>query len=321
MESRIRRLVLKAALAHAAALWMVRQSSAAMPQRLYLPVRPGGSVDLLGRSITAAMHSRMGAFAVFNIEGVSGELALRRLKQEPEDGNHWLLAQESVIAINPGLFPRSSPSPLDGLVPVSLVAKSHFYLLVRADSPARDFDDWLARARASVTPLPYGSGGVGTLHHLAMEELAQKLNFDVKHIPYKSPAQAAQGLLSQDIEALFAGSSSLPLVSSGKFRMLAVTQVRRMREFPDVPALAEYVRGFEVTNWFGLFARQGIPNERLRAMRDNLAALTRDSDLAAMFSEKAHITLEVTSGSAFEGLIARDHARYQTTIERLGIKV
>lgn len=288
--------------------------------RILVPTLAGGTLDLLGRVLAHAFgqHHQL-VLSVLNIEGAAGEIALRRLLAEPPDGRTWLLAQESLITINPSLYPRSSPDILDGLAPVARIATSSFYLLVRADDPITSMRDLLHEARAAVSPLAYGSGGIGTLHHLSTEALAAGLDLKLLHVPYRGNSQAVQALVRGDIRMLMAGSSALGLVESGRLRMLALTAPRRMATLPDVPALAEWLPGFQAANWFGLFARKSVPELLLADMRGLLQQLLDSDEVRRQVKDRGNVDTGYLAGRAFLEQITDDRQRYAEVVRRLAL--
>lgn len=288
--------------------------------RFIVPTLAGGTLDLIARSVAGRLgQSHQLAVAVLDIEGAAGEIALRRLLNEPPDGRTWLLAQESLITINPSFYPRSSSDALEGLVPVALVATSSFYLLARAEDGPASMQEFLQEARSAALPLPYGSGGVGTLHHLSMEGLAANLNLKMLHVPYKGNSQAVQALVRGEIRLLPAGSSALPLVESGRLKMLAVTSPRRLPAYPEVPALSEFVPGLQPANWFAFFGRKGIPDAVVQAMRELLRLALENEELRRSIKERGNVDAGFLAGRAFTDLILADRQRYADISQRLAL--
>ena len=279
---------------------------------------PGGAVDLVARVLALALsQSHKLPVIVMNVEGAAGEIALKRLVTDPPDGKTWLLAQEAIITINPSYYARASADILDGIVPVAQVATSNVYMLVRADDSINSFSDLLNEARSGTAPLAYGSGGVGSLHHLSMEDLSARLDLNLLHVPYKSNAPAAQALVRGEIRVLMAGTSTLPLIQAGRLKMIAVTSPKRMPAYPEVPALSEFVPGFQPTNWFGFFARKGVSETILNEMRNLLQSQVESEDIRRSVRERSDAQLAFASGRAFMDLILGDRQRYVDIVRRL----
>ena len=288
--------------------------------RILVPTLAGGTIDLLARVLAQWFgQSHKLQVTVLNLDGASGEIALRRLITEPADGRTWLLAQESLITINPSFYPRPSTDILDGIVPLALIATSSFYMLLRVDDNISSFRDLLRESRSVSVPLPYGSGGVGTLHHLSMEGLAANLDLKLLHVPYKGNAQAVQALVRGEIRVLLAGTSALPLVDAGRLKMVAVSGPRRMAAYPDIPALNEFVPGFQPTNWFGLFARKGVPDSVLGEMRELLRQSLDSDEVRNTVRDRGNVDTGFANGRAFTDLIMGDRQRYAEIAQRLAL--
>ncbi len=293
---------------------------ATLPElRFIVTTVPGGAIDLLARTLAqsfAQLHKL--PVTVLNVEGAGGEIALRRLMADPPDGKTWLLTQESVITINPSYYTRASQDILDGIVPVAQVATNSFYMLVRADDGIGSFKDFVGQARSGTVPLPYGSGGVGSLHHLSMEELSASLGLRLLHVPYKGNSLAAQALVRGEIRVLLAGTSTGPLIQAGRLRMIAVTSPKRLAAYPDVPALGEFLPGFQPTAWFGFFSRKGLPEAMVSEMRGLLQRSLESEDVRQTIRERGDVQLAWISGQAFVDQILGDRRRYADTAQRLG---
>jgi tripartite-type tricarboxylate transporter receptor subunit TctC len=317
-----RRLVLAAGAWLAASALTSREArAAALPAslRLIVPSPPGGAPDLVARAWAEALGAvAQRQVTVLNVDGANGELALNQLAAAPPDGGTWLLAQDSVIVINPSFYPRTHDDPLHGLAPVASVATNAFYLLVQRDDPIATFDDFLREARDDApSPLLYGSGGVGSQHHLLMEELALRRRLALTHVPYRGNAPAARALVAGEIRVLMAGASALPLVQGGRLRVIAVTSPRRSPLFPAVPAVAEYVSGFIGVAWFGLFGRAGMPPAVLAEMAAATQAAAGSDGYRQVLKERGNVDADFVGGAAFVARIAADRQRFAEMASRV----
>lgn len=286
--------------------------------RLIVPSPTGGAPDLVARTLSEFL-GRVGGLgiSVQNIDGANGELALARFLREEADGRTWLLAQDSVIVVNPSFYPREQADILHGLVPVAQVGSSSFMLLVKDDDPIRSLDDLLQAARNADPPILYGSGGVGSQGHLLMEDLATRLGLRLTHVPYRGNSQAATGLVRGEVRLLMAGVSSLPLVRAGRVRVVAVTTPRRRAMFPDAPALSEILPGFYGTAWFGLFGRAGTPADALAEMTQFTEAAVGSAEMRAALLQRGSVAATFSRGTAFAALIEEDRRRFAAIAARL----
>ncbi|WP_192576461.1 tripartite tricarboxylate transporter substrate binding protein [Halomonas lysinitropha] len=285
---------------------------------IVVPTRAGGTLDLLARTIARHYeHSEFGNVRVNNIEGVAGERALAHFLASDEPDDIWLLGQESLITINPHVYGRDGTGIGTDLHPTASIAESYFYLLVRQDDEATDMAsliDSLSNADASVA---YGSGGIGTLHHLSMEELGARLSLPLRHVPYRSNSAAVQGLMSGDVRMVMAGTSALGLVQSGDLRMLAVTAAERMSAFPDVPSLGEFVPGYKARNWFGIYTRMAMSEEVRDLAQRRLEHIVSQASFEETLRERGHISTLDLPTETFRDLIEEEAARFERLLQRL----
>lgn len=136
--------------------------------------RAGGSPDYIARTLAAHHDKRFGTTTtVRNIEGLSGENGFQRFMRGDASANEWIILPETVLTANPYRFQKSDEDPFRGLELIRTIAKSHFYLIVRASDSIECFEDFLETTRSDASPLLYGTGGVATLHHSAMEKITR----------------------------------------------------------------------------------------------------------------------------------------------------
>lgn len=277
-----------------------------------VPSPPGGGPDLVARTLAEAIGRISDVTVrVQNIEGGNGEVALARFFNERPHPGVWLMAQDSVVVINPLLHPRSAHDVLDGLLPVAQLATNQFYLLVNSADSIQTLDEFIAEAQRDVAAMNYGSGGVGSQHHLLMEDLARRLDLRLNHVAYRGNRPAALGLARGDIRVLMAGASALSFVRSGEFRVIAVTSPERLPTFPQAPAIGERVQGFFGTAWFGLFARAGIEVEHAAAMAELCEVALTDPETVEVLQARGGVEASFVAGQTFVERIHKDHERFR----------
>jgi tripartite-type tricarboxylate transporter receptor subunit TctC len=187
--------------------------------------------------------------------------------------------------------------------------------------PVKDLRDFIVLARRTQPPLFYGSIGTGSEHHLAMELLKQRAGVDLIHVPYRGGGPAAIGVMAGDVAAMFGGGSVAPLVQAGKLRGLAVSGPRRSPVLPDLPAIAEFYPGYEVTLWQGLFAPVGTPEPIMARLRSEANAILAQGDFAEKLATAGSGDPYVTALADFIARIRGDHARYGKLIRDAGVTV
>ncbi len=291
----------------------------ALPEqvRFYVPSPPGGAPDLVARALAEEL-ARLSPLrpAIHNVDGANGEIALARFRAEAADGASWLVAQDSVIVINPSFYPRATADALDGLTPIGGLARNSFLLLVAATDPIQGLDDLVVASGRAPQPLFYGSGGVGSQNHVAMQELADRLAVSWTHVPYRGNSLAVQGLLRGDVRLLLAGGSAIPLMRAGRVRVLAVGAQHRLPAWPDLPTLSERVPGFAAEPWFGLFGQDKTPAPMLAQMRELVRQAAQSPVYAQRLHDAAAVRAEHVDGAALAARVHSERAHFAALISR-----
>ena len=292
------------------------------PIRLLVSFPPGGASDLIARTLGQPLSVRLGQpVVVENRPGSNGNLAGELAAHAAPDGYTLLLAPSSLLAVNPHLYAKMAIDPLKELLPVASLVVNELILAVNPALPVKNFQDFVALARAARPPLLYASIGNGSEHHLAMELLKQQAGIDLVHVPYRGGGPAAIGVMAGDVAAMFGGGSVALLIQSGKLRGLAVTGQRRSRLLPELPPIAEFYPGYEMTIWQGLFAPVGTPAEIVQRLREDMTAVLAQPDIAEKLAAAGSGEPYVTTVSEFLARIRSDYARYGKLIKDAGLAV
>jgi tripartite-type tricarboxylate transporter receptor subunit TctC len=274
MNARIRSIAKLAAIAlFAVATGVHAQAWPTKPIRLVAPFPPGSSIDIIARLLAEPMGRALGTtIVVENKPGAGGNLGVDSVVKAPKDGYTIGIGSRGPLAINPFLVSGMSYDPVKDVAPIAVFGSSAIVLWVRAESPAKTLQEFLAQAKAQPGKLNYASDGVGTTNHLGGEALKSAANVDIVHVPYKGTQEALTALLQGDVQIFPAGLP--PLVGqwkAGKIRPLATAMKARDPQLPDVPTTSEAgVSGAEMFAWFALFAPAGTPPEILGKLRDAL---------------------------------------------------
>jgi len=248
------------------------------PVKILVPTAPGGTADALARMYAQHLGKVLGQqFYVENRGGAGNVLGIDSVVRSPADG-YTLLLGAGTITINHLVTKKLPYDVLRDLTPVTQMISVPNVLVVNASLPMRSLADYVAAAKAAPGRLNYGSAGVGSNLHLAMELLKYRTGIEVTHVPYKGVGPALQDTLAGHVMSMISNiPSSKPHIDKGSLRALAVTSLKRSPALPDVPTMSdEGVSGYEVLNWFGVFAPAGTPKEIV----DRLAA-----EAAAMFTD------------------------------------
>lgn len=229
------------------------------PIKIVANFAPGGAADQLARVISAPLHEALGQpVLVENKGGAGGNLGGESVAKSSPDGYTFLMSSGGMVSINPHIYAKMSFDPAKDLVPVASVARVPFYLVVRADSPFKDFKGLVADLKANPGKRSFGSPGNGSSPHLAAEMMTGQTGTTAIHVPYRGAAPALTDLLGGQIDFLFDPGISIQHVKSGKLRMLAVASLKRAPQMPEVPTLDELgLKGFDADAVFGLYAPAG----------------------------------------------------------------
>src|SRR5262245_53132696 len=289
--------------------------------RIVVPYAAGGPVDFPARLLIDRLTAQTkGVFILENRPGAGGSIGLTTVVQAPPDGGTFLFTTSSVTMV-PTIYPKLGFDPLRDLTLISLVTEVPISLAVRADNPARDLADLIARAKAAPGKYTFGSGGVGTGNHLAGELLKKMAGLDLLHVPFRGVAPALTALYAGDIDVMFAGTvETISHARDGKIRVLGVGTPQRIPELPDSPAIAEVVASYAATNWYALLGPRGLPDAIVARLQAELMTARDDASL----KEKAAavgMTMMLLPADVLRARIETEVPRWRQIIPEVGIKV
>lgn len=254
-----------AALIASAAPAMGAEQYPSRPIRLVAPFAPGGGTDISARILAEGLSPVLGQTVVVdNRPGAGSILGTEIVAKATPDGYTLLLGNIS-MAFNAALYKKLPFDAQRDFIPVSLVTDQPNILVANPALPAKTFKDFTTLARSQPGKLTYGSAGIGSGTHLAMEMLLMSQNMSLVHVPYKGTGPALTALLGNQIAVFFSTfASALPHVKGDRLRAFAVTSAKRTRALPEVPTVAESgVPGYEYSTWYGLLAPAGTPRARV----------------------------------------------------------
>jgi tripartite-type tricarboxylate transporter receptor subunit TctC len=275
-------LVLAACAALAATL-AAAQPFPSRPIRLIVPYAPGGNTDIVARAYSQPLAERLGQpVVVDNRGGAAGTLGVGLAAKAPADGYTIVIGDLGSLVIGSHANPNLPYQALRDFAPISLLAVVSIVVTANPKSPFSSFGDVLARARAQPGKLTYGTAGVGSPSHLAMELLRSMTGVDLLHVPFKGGAQAVTALLGEQMDLLVDGTA-LAQVRAGRLKALAVTGPR-LPALPDTPGIGETVKGFEFTNWWGFLAPAGTPPDVVNRLSAEISQIAAAPDLRERLS-------------------------------------
>ena len=291
------------------------------PVRLIVALPPGGSPDLIARTIAQGLQGVWPQpVVVENRPGASQNIASELVAKSAPDGYTWLVAPDNVFVVNPHLG-KQSFDPLADLAPVTLLARIQFLLVVHPSVPAQTVPELIALARAKPGELTFGSAGSGGTNHLSGELFKSMAGIDLVHVPYKGSAPASVDLLGGRITLVFDSIVAWgDHIKTGKVRALGVTSLRRSAALPDVPTIAESgLAGFDVANWLGVLAPAGTPKDAIARLNAEIRIAMADAEmqrqLVAVGIDPTYSTPE-----AFAELIRADIPKWAKVVRASGAR-
>jgi tripartite-type tricarboxylate transporter receptor subunit TctC len=266
--------------------------------RLIVPYTPGGTADMLARTIGQKMSAGLGQQVIVdNRPGAGGNIGAALAAKSAPDGYTILIGTVATHAINPNLYPDMPYDAGKDFAPIVLIATLPNLLVVNPSVAAKNVKELIALAKSKPGELAFASAGNGTSQHLSGELFKKMTGVDMLHIPYKGSAPALTDLIGGQVQLMFDNiPSSLPQVRAGKLRALAVTGPRRSPVLPDLPTVAEAgLPGFSITSWFALFAPAGTPAKVLIRLHREAAKAIASKELGQQWMDQG---LEPAGGTA-----------------------
>ena len=287
--------------------------------RLVCGFPPGGSNDLYARLIGQSLSERLGQqFVVENRTGAAGSIATGSVAIAPRDG-YTLLLTSSADAWNTALYDNLSFDYVRDIAPISGVAKGMSALAVNSTSPISSVPELIAFARSNPGKVNVGSGGVGTISHIAWAIFASLTGVNTVHVPYRGEGPAMADLLGGQVQVVFpALAPAMEHIRGGKLRALAVTGATRSPALPGVPTVSEFVSGYEVSGYWGVGAPNGTPTEIIERLNKEINTSV-NGRLNTRITELGDVPFAAPA-SEFSTYVAQFTERWGKTLREAGIK-
>jgi len=264
-----RRRILQALAPVPAVLMGGRAFAQSAPIRILVGAPAGGSTDTLARTLATEMGRLLGRTVIVeNRPGAGGNIAADAVAKAAPDGNTLLMSFTS-HAINASLYKTLPFDPIKDFTPLTCVATSPSVLVANPSVPAKDVRELIALAKAKPGKLNFAIGAVGSSLHLAGDAFKMQSGAYIVNIPYRGTAPALQDVLAGQVDLMFAAvGNAQAQIRAGKLKALGVTSAKRLPAFPDVPAIAEVLPGYESSAWFGLFGPGQMNPELAKRLSD-----------------------------------------------------
>src|SRR5262245_27394649 len=249
------------------------QAYPARPVRIVVGFVPGGPTDILARLMGQWLSERLGQpFVIENRPGAGGNIGTESVVRALADG-YTLLLVAAPNAINATLYDTLNYNFIRDIAPVAGIIRGPNVMLVNPSVPAKTVPEFIAYAKTNPRKVNMASPGTGTSPHVAGELFKMMAGVDLVHVPYRGNAPAFTDLLSGQMQVMFPGSVGLiEYIQTGKLRALAVTTTTRTDALPDIPTVAEFVPGYEASNWFGVGAPKASPAAIVEKLNNEINA-------------------------------------------------
>ncbi|MFS2099111.1 Bug family tripartite tricarboxylate transporter substrate binding protein [Variovorax sp. Varisp85] len=295
------------------------------PIRLVVPYAAGGPIDNTARILAERVKDSLGPVIIDNKPGAGGNIGADIVAKAPADGLTIGIAATATNAVNPWLYSKIPFNAATDFAPITQMVRVPNVLVMNADTANRlninSVADLIRYAKANPAKLNYGSGGNGSAGHLAGELFKKEAGIFALHIPYNGGNPAQLALISGQVDFNFDNlATAAPNIRSGKLKAIAVTTLQRSNALPDVPPIADTLKGFSIDTWWGLVAPAGTPHEVVvklnRAFVAALNAPETKTRFASMLAEPVG-----NSPEQFGSFMKSELAKYEKVVKATGAKV
>ena len=293
--------------------------------RLIVPYAAGGPIDVTARLMAERVKDSLGTVVIDNRPGGGGNIGAAAIAKASPDGLTIGIAAVATHAINPWLYSKMPYNAATDFAPITQMLRVSNVLVINADTAARlkinTLADLIKYAKANPAKLNYASGGNGSAGHLAGEMFKAQAGIFAVHIPYNGGNPAQLALLSGQVDFNFDNlATAAANIKAGKLKALAVTTAKRSAALPDVPAVAETLKGFEVDTWWGLVAPAGTPGDVVAKLNAAFVAALNSQEaktrFAALMAEPV-----ASSPEQFSAFMKAELSKYEKVVKASGAKV
>jgi tripartite-type tricarboxylate transporter receptor subunit TctC len=302
------------------------QAYPTQPVRILVGYPAGGGVDIVARLVADPMKEALGQpVVVENRTGAAAMIAANAVAKATPDGHTLLMAASGEVAINHSLYKeRMTYDPAKELAPVAMIGIVPCVVVVAAGAPVHNPKELVAYAKANPGKLSFSSSGVGNPQHLAGELMNSMAGIDVLHVPYRGSAPAVTDVATGAVTMSFSSLAvALPLIQAGKIRAVAVTSLDKMPQLPDVEPLqngSPGLKGYELLNWFGLFATAGTPPAVIDRLNGIVGKVLTEPKTAQTLTVQGIVPRNM-SASQFKAFVASDTKKFASIIDKAKIKL
>ena len=293
--------------------------------RLIVPYAPGGPIDVTARLMAERVKDSLGTVIIENRPGAGGNIGADAVAKAAPDGLTIGIAAVATHAINPWLYSKMPYNAATDFAPITQMLRVPNVLVMNADTATRlkinTLADFIQYAKANPAKLNYASGGNGSAGHLAGEIFKAQAGIYAVHIPYNGGNPAQLALLSGQVDFNFDNLATASAnIKAGKLKALAVTTAQRSALLPEIPAVAETLKGFEIDTWWGLVAPAGTPNDVLTRLNQAFVAALNSPEAKTRFATLMAEPVASTP-EQFGAFMNSERAKYEKVVKASGARV
>src|SRR6478735_1791733 len=320
-----RNLIISALAATAALSTQLVLAQTTRSIRIIVPYAAGGPIDITARLLAERVKDSLGPVIIENRPGGGGNIGADAVAKAPADGLTIGISAVATHAINPWLFAKMPYDAAKDFAPITQMVRVPNVLVMNADTASRlkinTLADLIAYGKANPGRLNYGSGGNGSAGHLAGEMFKRDAGIFAVHIPYNGGNPAQLALLSGQVDFNFDNlATAAPNIRSGKLKALAVTTLQRSPNLPEVPPVAEVLKGFAIDTWWGLVAPAGTPRELIQRMNQAFVAALNSPEAKSRFAGLMAEPVPTTP-EEFGRFMQAELVKYEKVVKASGAKV
>jgi len=326
MTKRLKSQALVAALAAAALTGFTTTGARAQnfpdkAVRMIVPFTAGGAGDILARTLSQKLEGIWGrGFVVENRTGAGGIIGAVAAQKSPADGYTLIIAPSSTIAVNVTLYKSLPYDPVKDFIPLAVAARTPFVLVVNPSVPVKTVAELVAYGKAQAKPLIYATAGNGVPHHLFAELLKSLSGLPWSPVPYKGSMPALQDVMAGHVPVMFVDlGPALAQVQAGTVRALAVSTAQRLPSLPDVPAVNDTYKGFDVASWQMILAPAGTPRAIVEKLHKDINAVLADPDVRSRIAKAGMVPDGAGSLAELEAFVKEEVKRWGEVVRKAGI--
>jgi tripartite-type tricarboxylate transporter receptor subunit TctC len=297
------------------------QSYPGKPVRIVIPFPPGNTTDIMSRLIAPKMTERLGQpVIVENRPGASGMLGLDYVAKSAPDGYTIACGQGGNLVVLPHTSRNVPYDALRDFAPIAVTTTNYLAIVAHPEAPFKSVGEMIRYAKANPGKLTVATNGEGGFPHLAFEHLRTMAGIQYTHVPYKGSAALATDIIGGQVQAGIDGITGMtPHIKSGRLRLLAVTNRTRVALWPDTPAAAEDLPGYESGGWFGYVAPAGTPREIVLRLNDEINRAIRQPEVVEKLAA-AGLIVVTEPPEYFASILKSDFEKYGKLVKDIGFQ-